>query len=306
MSREARATFTARSLDGPTRLDQVLRREYPRWGRRAVQTSIHSGRVKINGRKVWLASWKIKNGDRLAITNPPEDKQPPPHTFQDEWLVAEEGDLIVVNKPAGLLSEPTRASDQISLLTLACRRFGRVTLRHRLDRDTSGVLLLTRHGPEVKELNRYLDAAFKRGLVNKEYVAIVAPSENFQEKGVIRTRLDTHPMRRDMMAVVESGGKLAVTEYQTTKIFQGLRWLNLWPKTGRMHQLRVHLNELGAPILGDRLYGSRRQAQKYGVERLMLHALRITLPAHLGFPKSSYEAALPKAFLSDNFARRGR
>jgi len=276
-----------KQLDKPTRLDRVLRDHFPDWGRQAVQGLIAANGVRVNGRAVWLASWQVQNGDRLEILQPPAAKPAPLTQFADVWLLAQTDALIVVNKPAGLLSESPALRDAANLLDLAKARFGELILFHRLDRDTSGVVLLTRPGP----INQVLNRAFKEGLVHKEYLAVIAKPNRLATSGVIDVRLDTHPQRRDMMAVVQRGGKHAVTRYAIEEETKERQLVRLWPETGRTHQLRVHLAHLGAPILGDRLYGRVESA-----ERLLLHAQRITLPAQAEFPTRTYEAPLPAGF----------
>lgn len=275
------------NLAKPIRLDRVLRDRFPDWGRQAVQQLITAKGVRVNGRVVWLASWQVQNGDRIEIAQPPPAKPPPRTHFEDRWLIAQEDDLIVVNKPAGLLSESPSMRDAANLLDLAKARFGDLILFHRLDRDTSGVVLLTRPGP----INQYLDRAFKAGLVQKEYLAVVAKPNQLAARGIIDARLDTHPQRRDLMTVVTRGGKAACTRYAVVGETADRQLVRLWPETGRTHQLRVHLAHLGAPILGDRLYGDAQSA-----DRLLLHAHRITLPALDRFPERSYEAPLPAGF----------
>jgi RluA family pseudouridine synthase len=279
-----RVEFVVEGLEIPTRLDKVLRAKFPQWGRRAIKILLNARKVKVNGKMVWLGSWKIKNGDRIDITAPPQEKPQVPMVFDDAWIVSEEDDLIVVNKPTGLRSQATRAGGEDNLLSLAEARFGEVHLFHRLDRDTSGICLLTRPGP----LNAYLDQAFKAGTVEKEYIAVVKGGNRLNQKGSITARLDTHPNRRDMMAVVEKGGKNAKTRYEVVKTLEDEALVRLWPITGRTHQLRVHMAYLGAPILGDRLYGG-------GVKeapRLMLHAHKLVLPEG-----KSYISKVGKDFL---------
>lgn len=274
-------------LAKPARLDRVLRDRFPEWGRQAVQGLISAKGVKVNGRTVWLASWQVQNGDQIEIAQPPAAKPAPLAHFEDRWLIAVEDELIVINKPAGLLSEAPSMRDAANLLDLAKTRFGELILFHRLDRDTSGVVLLTRPGP----INQYLDRAFKEGLVQKEYLAVVAKPNGLAASGVINARLDSHPQRRDMMTVVTRGGQAAVTRYAIVEENQNCQLVRLWPQTGRTHQLRVHLAHLGAPILGDRLYG-----QVDSAKRLLLHAQRITLPALASWPERSYTAPAPVAF----------
>src|SRR5690606_9769068 len=159
----------------------------------------------------------------------------PLDTFDPAWIIAEVGDIIAINKPAGLLSEPARRADRESLLQLANATFGPVTLFHRLDRDTSGVLLLTRGG----SINQRLARAFSRRAVLKEYVAEVTAPNRLDAEGTIITRMNTDPQRRDRMMVVSKGGQLAVTHYARIDDPTGRSWVQLRPETGRTHQLRV-------------------------------------------------------------------
>ncbi|MCX6044331.1 MAG: RluA family pseudouridine synthase [Chloroflexi bacterium] len=288
MANAPQTQFVLSHLEKPTRLDRLLRDHFPQAGRQAVQQLITARKVKVNGQIVWLASWQVKQGDRIEIAETPTEKIAPPAQFDDRWIIAEEAALIAINKPAGLLSEPTRATATSNLLDLARVRFGPVILFHRLDRDTSGVVLLTRPGP----INQYLDAAFKNHTIRKEYVAVVATPNQLMRAGVIDARLDTHPQRRDMMTIVARGGQRAVTRYAIVDEKAGQQFVRLWPETGRTHQLRIHLAHLGAPILGDRLYGPRPRED----ERLLLHACRIELPPAEDYPARAYDAPLPAEF----------
>jgi RluA family pseudouridine synthase len=285
---EDHCSIVVQGLAQPTRLDRVLRTAYPQAGRQAVQRLIGAGQVMVNGQTVRLSSWLVRNGDQLALLVEPPAKPEQPGAFDDAWIIARDDDLIAVDKPAGLLSEQARAPDAANLLDLATARFGPLTLFHRLDRDTSGVVLLTRGGL----VNRYLDAAFKAGTVQKEYLAVVASPNRLASQGVITARLGPHAARRDMVAVVDRGGQRAVTRYRVVAEAEGRQWVLLRPETGRTHQLRVHLASLDAPILGDRLYNPTWQPHM----RLMLHALRITLPAADGWPERSFVAPPPADF----------
>ncbi|MCL4862696.1 MAG: RluA family pseudouridine synthase [Caldilineaceae bacterium] len=280
--------FTVAGLDRPTRLDRLLRTQFPQWGRQAVQRLIAGRKVTVNRRAVWLASWEVHNGDQVAVADAPAPKPAAPARFDERWLIAETPELVAVNKPAGLLAEPTRWGQGANLLDLATARFGRLILFHRLDRDTSGVVLLTRPGP----INQWLDQAFKQHMVVKEYLAVVQAPNSLAPAGVIDLRLAPDPRRRDRMVVVARGGQRAVTRYAIEEQRDGRQLVRLWPKTGRTHQLRVHLAHLGAPILGDRLYGP----QPATGARLMLHAYRITLPAMTGEDERTFVAPLPANF----------
>jgi RluA family pseudouridine synthase len=276
-------------LDSEVRLDQALRQHFPGWGRKEIGTAISNKRVRVNGKVVWLASWKVHNGDTIEAEVPVEHRPKPAEVFDPRWLIADDGDIVAINKPAGLLSAPSRSVHAVNLHDLAKAHFGELLLFHRLDRDTSGVVLLTRPG----KINKLLDAAFKTREVTKEYMAVIAWPHQLSASGEINARLDVDPARRDQMIVVPHGGQHALTRYQLVPHVEGSKHqhIQLWPETGRTHQLRVHLAHVGSPILGDRLYGSIHSAR-----RLMLHAHRLELPALGEKGERTFMAELPGDF----------
>lgn len=281
--------FCVFELTASQRLDRVLRTRYPQSGRQAIQQLIARRQVQVNGRTVWMASWMVSNGDTITLLEAPALLPAQPQWFDPAWLIADEGDLIAVDKPAGLLSEPKQGVDRPSLLQLACAYFGPLTLLHRLDRDTSGVILLTRDSDTTTQLS----AAFQQGLVHKEYRAVVKAPNRLNAEGVIDTRLQPSRHRRDQMEVTAKGGKRAITRYVVLASAADRAWIRLFPKTGRTHQLRVHLAHLGAPILGDRLYGAAQSAP-----RLMLHAHMVELPAAIVGAVRRFVAPLPPDFVA--------
>lgn len=281
-----KVTFTA-AVASATRLDRVLRDQFPEWGRKEVQRAIGSGKVRINGRVVKLSSWEVHARDRLEIVDPPAPKPAAVGKFDDAWIIAKDDELIVLNKPPGLLSEATKFSPAANLLDLAQERFGEVKLAHRLDRDTSGVILLARPGP----INKYLSAVFQGRAVDKQYLAVVTTPNKLQRDGIICARIGPHPERRDLMMVVERGPS-ARTSYSILEERDGRQLLQLHPETGRTHQLRVHLAHMGAPIIGDRLYGPQPPQHP----RLLLHAEQITLPERMGYPSRSFTTPRPVDF----------
>ena len=165
----AKKFFTVKGLNKPTRLDKVLSHEFPNWGRKAIKRMVNARQVKVAGKLVWLGSWEVENGQKIEILEAPKEKPVSVINFEDEWLLADENEIIALNKPAGLLSQTTRAGGKDNLLDLSLGKFGKVALFHRLDRDTSGLCLLTRPGP----VNAYLDDLFKQRRVVKEYLAVV-------------------------------------------------------------------------------------------------------------------------------------
>lgn len=284
----AKLFFTVKRFSKPTRLDKVLNQQYPQWGRKAVKKLISARKVKVDNKLVWLGSWEVENGQKIEILDAPKDKPKATINFEEEWLLFDEGDLIALNKPAGLLSQTTRAGGKDNLLDLSIQKFGKISLFHRLDRDTSGLCLLTRPG----KVNAYLDTLFKQRRVVKEYIALVSSQREMEPEGVIKTRLRPHPRRRDQMMVVGKGGHYAESRYQVVAEADELKLVKIWPVTGRTHQLRVQLAHLGVPIIGDRIYGG---GEKTGL-RLMLHAYKIGLPAAEGFEAREFIAPINEDF----------
>jgi RluA family pseudouridine synthase len=276
------------------RLDKVLRTSHPDWGRKAVDEVIGTRKVFINGRNVHMSSWQVEIGDEIIITHPPttptaQSRRSSDAMFDPRWIVHESKHLLVVNKPEGLRSEPTRLNDTSpNLLSLAQERFGELTLAHRLDRDTSGLLMIAR----TRTMRQALDVAFKDHTIEKRYVAVVSPMSadllTADEEGVISKPLKRDPIRRDQMVVAHSGGDPAHTKYRVIERGEHRALVHLWPHTGRTHQLRVHMSLHGASILGDRLYGDEDSA-----ERLMLHAEELMMPELAGMPAQRFAAAAP-------------
>jgi RluA family pseudouridine synthase len=253
------------------RLDRALRTGFPEWARADVDAAISTRRVQVNGRVVWMSSWKVEPGDRIVVQQPPTPKPVGPAEFDASWVVADEGAYVVLNKPEGLRSEATRANDTTpNLLSLLQAAVGDdLVLAHRLDRDTSGLIIATRPGP----IRAQLDVMFSTHTIAKRYVAIVGAPNQFSKAGTIDSLVAPDPKRKDTMRVVERGGKRAITDYEVVADSGDTVRLNLWPRTGRTHQLRVHCASLGAPIVGDRIYGRAREGS-----RLMLHAESLTIP----------------------------
>ncbi|MCP9782817.1 RluA family pseudouridine synthase [Cyanobium sp. WKJ7-Wakatipu] len=188
--------------------------------------------------------------------------------YADPWLLA-------LLKPSGLLSQPGLGPELAdSLISRAQERWPEARLVHRLDRDTSGLILLARDATT----HRVLSAAFAERRVRKTYLAVVQglPADR---GGVINqplARIATRPPRYGVVPL-EQGGKPALTRWRVLRRFEGASLLLLQPRTGRSHQLRVHLADLGHPVLGDPIYGDPLYGEPAAAPRLQLHAAGLQL-----------------------------
>jgi RluA family pseudouridine synthase len=247
------------------RLDRVLRQLLPDFTAAQRSAALRSRRVTVDGQTVWLDSWDVSAEAEIALDGVGLAAQQP--RWDLSWLLFQDDRFVVINKPAGLRPEPRGPSDRTDVLSAARSEFGhQLVAANRLDRDTSGVMILTFPGPH----RRLLDDAMRNRQVTKEYIACVHPIDALADAGTTSARIGKDPDRREAMSVVDQGGQSAVTEWRVIDRVSGRVWLH--PLTGRTHQLRVHLAHLGAPIVGDVLYNGR------AADRLMLHAERYIVP----------------------------
>lgn len=265
------------------RLDVWLERRAGGFSRSAIQSLIRAGHVRVNGRTV-KPHLKVSLGMVVSLDPPP----PAPCVLEPERIplevIHEDGDIIVVNKPANMVVHPAAGNPSGTLVNAllhhcddlagigGCMRPGIV---HRLDKDTSGAIVAAKNQFAMESLVRQ----FKEGAVRKEYLAL-ARGKPTPAAGRVETLIGRSPRDRKKMAAMPSssggrGGRYALTEYAVEEAFGDCCLLRVRIHTGRTHQIRVHLSHIGHPVLGDRQYGGGRRAQGLPVEcfgRQMLHA----------------------------------
>jgi 23S rRNA pseudouridine1911/1915/1917 synthase len=255
----------------------------------------------INGKAVKI-SRPVKVGDCLELfwqDRPPSTIVPEPIPLD---IVYEDSRVVVVNKAQGMVVHPGAGNSGGTLAAALLARAGclapapppsmlsaRPFIVHRLDKDTSGLIIAAWDD----EALAFLSAQFKERTVRKTYVAIVRGTPK-ESSGVISTYIARDTANRKRFTVTADRGKSAVTRYRVVRSFEGYSLLLLSPKTGRTHQLRVHLRHIGCPILGDPIYGTRDS--RFPSATLMLHArrLEITLPGHSA--RSVFSSPLPERF----------
>lgn len=298
-----RHDITVQQIPDDNRLDKAIPLHLPELSRGRVRKLIEGGSVYLNGKRCQQNARSVRKGDKIQVIIP-NDEERKSTALSPADVIFEDNDLIVVNKPAGLPTHATIDSSRFHLAAAVQQYLGEkqkkkpgdiyLGIHHRLDLDTSGVILFTKR----KEANPRIAQAFQERIVSKEYLAICfgRPREPLFE---IKTFLGTHPKNKRKMASVRSGGKVAETsvELLETKVIQGksVSLVRARPKTGRMHQIRVHLAEHGLPILGDEMYG----IQFPNVERTLLHAFRLTIG------EQTFSAPFPKDFQSLDFKAPG-
>jgi len=281
------------------RVDHYLARLFPNFSRSQFQSAIAEGSVSVNG-LVARSSRRLRVNDVLEVTLP----QPAVSRIEPEDLpldvLYEDDSLVAVNKPAGMLVHPGRGNTTGTLAAAVQFHFDSLSdvggqlrpgIVHRLDRDTSGVLVIARDNQVHHRLSRQFEARE----VEKEYRAICWGTVDL-DSDYIETHIDKHPKQREKMRVCGPGGRArdAVTFYEVLERFGAFSHVRLLPKTGRTHQLRVHMAYLGHPILADRQYGGDRPgAGELPIERQALHALRLKLVHPARDEPIEFKAPLP-------------
>lgn len=230
------------------RLDRFICLRIPRLSRTRANEIVQSCAFFPDGRKR-RASDRVREGETVLLVRPAMRE---PHTPMHYAVLYEDADVVVVDKPAGLPMHPTATYHRHTLLKLMERDYGDEApmFCHRLDRETSGIVICSKHTTAEVELKR----RFERREVGKRYVAIVR-GEMENERGVIDAPMRGAEDGPHVRMVIADDGLPAVTEWHLLERRRGASLVSLHPETGRQHQLRVHLASIGHPIVGDKLYG---------------------------------------------------
>ena len=266
-----------------------------------MQTLLESGLIRTSaGAPVTRASLRVKAGESYLVTVPPPEPAVPQAEDLPLEVLFEDKDLLVVNKPAGLVVHPGAGHRNGTLVNALLHHVKdlagvggvlRPGLVHRLDKDTSGVLVVAKHDRSLVGLQ----AAFKARDVEKTYLALVhglAPDE-----GTFSTLYGRHPTQRMRFTGRVREGKNAVTHFKTVKRFATATELEVQLETGRTHQIRVHLSEAKLPLLGDTLYGTKASLRPDVISRQALHAYRLAFEHPRTGKALTFEAKVPQDFV---------
>jgi 23S rRNA pseudouridine1911/1915/1917 synthase len=282
-------SFIVAEEEREQRLDIFLASKIKDLTRSRAQDLIRKGCAEVNGSPA-KGSYRLRRGERVTLNIPPAR---PSHLEPEQVefsLIHEDPCLIVLNKPAGVVCHPAPGHPTGTLvhgLLQHCPDLSgiggilRPGIVHRLDKDTSGLMVVAKND----RIHAALSSQFKSGMVNKRYLALVHGNTR-GKRGEIDLPIARHPRRRKEMAVVRSGGRRAITLWEKEEdIGDRFTLLAVTPRTGRTHQIRVHLSHVGHPIVGDPVYGHRKSwwkkhlPTKVGglprMERQMLHAERL-------------------------------
>lgn len=248
--------------------------------RSQVQRLIEQDHVSVNDEPV-RAKYKVKPGDIIQLRVP----DPTPMDLSAESIplniVFEDECMVVVDKPAGMVVHPAPGHSTGTLvhaLLHHCTDLSgiggveRPGIVHRLDKDTSGLVLVAKS--EIA--HRSLSSQFKQREIKKVYLALVKGNVK-QNKGVIDLAIGRHKIHRKKMAIQQEGGRSATTSYEVIARYPHFSYLRLFPKTGRTHQIRVHVAEMGHPILSDKIYGGKLDAKHIKMPRQALHAHKLEI-----------------------------
>lgn len=277
------------------RLDKFLALQFPQFSRAYIQKLISDGKVTIN-KKIVKSNYQLKQGDLIKVNIvPPTKISLRPDSSIKLDIIYEDNDIIIINKPAGLVVHPSATHKSKTLVNVLLSYFpeiknvGEDPLRpgivHRLDKDTSGLMVVAKHN----ESFQYLKNIFKNREVEKKYLALIRG--NLPDiSGQINLKIFRSKSSPTKQTTGKSKGREALTYYKVIKRFKGYDLAEAFPKTGRMHQIRVHFNAIGHPVAGDKKYGRKNQIE--GLHRHFLHSYYLKFQLPNGQIKE-FQVALP-------------
>jgi 23S rRNA pseudouridine1911/1915/1917 synthase len=301
-------TIIVEELSRPVRLDKYLKKEINDISREKIIHCIKEGKIKIEGKDKTKPSYILKGGEKILLNisdflnsiKAPLSIEPQPLSPEPEILY-EDKNLLIINKPAGIIVHPTVNNiNNPSIAGWLLEKYpfvsnvGEDKLRpgivHRLDKETSGVLILAKNN----RVFDYFKNLFKKKKIKKKYIALVR-GEIKKQQGIIDfplIRSKKSPIKRKIV-VKKNKGKIALTRYKVLKLYQGYTLLEIFLETGRTHQIRVHLASIGFPVVGDKMYGKLKKTGKLHLSRHFLHAQEISFVSFDG-ELLKIESSLPK------------
>lgn len=276
------------------RLDKILLKKTEGLTRQKIQKMIKAGRVKVDGKVILKPNKQIPEDAKIDFSIPKEkplNLKPQKITLD---IVHEDKDFLIINKPAGMVVHPAPGHKEGTLVNAILHHLGKKTSKkgdpirpgilHRLDKDTSGIIVIAKND----RAHACFSEQMEKRAIEKTYITLVHGI--LDQKGIIKAPMGRHPIKRQEMTVL-SKGKEAVTEFKPIKTFPGTNHtlLEVKIKTGRTHQIRVHLSKIDHPVVGDKKYGKKSDE----IDRQFLHAKSIRFKG-LDGKKKSYSTELPE------------
>jgi len=289
-------TLTVSSEQARQRLDRFLAEALPAFSRARLQALIRDGFVSLNGKPPRPRDL-VRTGDVVELREPELEKveaQPEQITLD---VIFEDDDLLVLNKPAGIVMHPGAGHAQhtlVNALLAHCQNLSgiggkeRPGIVHRLDKETSGALVVAKNDATHRDLS----SQFAARTMTKIYLALVAGILR-KTSGVIDKAIARHPVHRQRMSIARRQGRSAKTEYRVLRSGDEISLVECILHSGRTHQIRVHLHHLGHPVLGDKLYGGKRAGD---FSRQMLHAWKLAFRHPRSGDEMAFEAPVPRDF----------
>lgn len=298
---EKRFTIKVREENKSERIDTLLCVKLPALTRSAIQRLIKEGNITINSSPV-KASQKLKGGEGIRIVIPSPSKTSAEAENIPIEIIHEDADLIVINKPAGMVVHPAAGNYSgtlVNALLYHCAGLSgiggqiRPGIVHRLDKDTSGLIVAAKNDQTHLDLSKQL----KNRTLTRIYKAITSGIPR-RPSGIIDAPIGRNPVHRKKMAVVREGGREAVTFFKVLEHFNGYALVELNLKTGRTHQIRVHLKNINCPVLCDSTYGhgitEKERRRGLTLKRHALHAATIKFIHPSGGKEMEFNSSLPQ------------
>ena len=312
MTEPSDASLQVAAEEAGHRLDAFLAKHFTSYSRVQLRRAVSEGQVLVDGRKA-KPSYRLNEDQIVFITFPsrgPTGPAPEPIALD---LLYEDECIAVVNKPYGMVVHPAKGHWSGTLAAALSHHFTQLSsvggatrpgIVHRLDRDTSGVILVAK----TDTAHTKIASQFEARTVAKEYCALVSPSPD-RDRDWINAPIGPHPYQREKMAIRpdDASARDAQTFYEVKERFKGISYLKVKPKTGRTHQIRVHLTHAGYPILADKLYSGRskivrgdisglREDTTVLLNRQALHAHRLEIEHPASSERMEFVSPLPEDF----------
>lgn len=279
------------------RLDSYIAERVEDVSRTQIKTLINEGLILVNN-EIKKSSYKVNKGDSINIKIPKDEEPEVLPENIDLEIIYDDEDLLVVNKPQNMVVHPATGNYSGTLVNALLFHIDKLSningdmrpgIVHRLDKDTSGLLIIAKNN----RTHELLGEQFKDRDPKRKYIALVHGAVQ-NNSGIINAPIGRHPIHRKRMAVIETNSKEAITHYKIIERFNNYTLLELQLETGRTHQIRVHLEHINYPIVGDPVYSRRKN--EFKLDKQLLHAKQIGFNHPSSGEYMEFEIELPEYF----------